>query len=46
MYGWRTRIGVIVPSCNVTLEPEFYRMVPEGISVHFASARILEDTPE
>lgn len=46
MHGWRARLGVIVPSCNVILEPELYKMVPEGISVHFARARILEDTPE
>ena len=33
-YGWRGRIGLIAPSTNTSLEPEFYRMAPEGVSVH------------
>lgn len=33
-YGWRGRIGLIAPSTNTTLEPEFYRMCPEGVAVH------------
>jgi arylmalonate decarboxylase len=33
-YGWRGRIGLIAPSTNTTLEPEFYRMCPEGIAIH------------
>src|SRR4051794_40815323 len=35
-YGWRGRIGLIAPSTNTTLEPEFWRMAPEGISIHVA----------
>ena len=34
MYGWRARIGLIIPSANFTMEPEFYKMVPEGVTVH------------
>lgn len=42
MYGYRGRIGLIVPSSNTTNEPEFRRWAPAGVSVH--SARMtLED---
>ncbi|MEZ0290659.1 MAG: aspartate/glutamate racemase family protein [Sulfolobales archaeon] len=34
MYGWRGRIGVIIPSSNTTMEAEFWKMAPEGISIH------------
>lgn len=34
MYGWRKRIGLLVPSQNTTMEPEFYKMVLEGITIH------------
>jgi maleate isomerase len=36
MFGWRARIGVLVPPGNPTVEPEFYMMAPEGVTVHFA----------
>lgn len=36
LYGWRARIGLLVPSSNTTMEMEFHRVVPEGISVHTA----------
>jgi len=36
MYGWRGRIGVIIPAVNTTFEPECYRLAPEGVSFHFA----------
>lgn len=36
MYGWRGRIGLLVPSINTTMETEFWRLVPEGVSVHTA----------
>lgn len=35
MYGWRARLGVLVPSGIVATEPEFACMVPEGVSCHF-----------
>lgn len=36
MYGWRGRIGLIVPSSNTTCEGEFHRMAPEGVSIQTA----------
>jgi len=46
MIGWRGRLGVLVPSANIVLEPDMYRMVPPGVSVHFSRVWITEDTPE
>lgn len=42
MYGWRARIGLIVPSANTVNEPEFQKTAPSGVSVH--SARMLHET--
>lgn len=36
MYGWRGRIGLLVPSINTTMETEFWRIAPRGVSVHAA----------
>jgi maleate cis-trans isomerase len=33
-YGWRGRIGLIAPSTNTSLEPEFSRMAPDGVAVY------------
>jgi maleate cis-trans isomerase len=47
MYGWRGRIGLLVPSINTTMETEFWQIAPRGVSVH--SARIAggrHGTPE
>ncbi len=38
MYGWRARIGLLVPSINTIMEPEVQRTAPDGVTVH--SARI------
>jgi len=42
-YGWKAKIGLIVPSTNTINEPEFYRLAPSGISVH--TARVLNTGP-
>ncbi len=34
MYGVRARIGLIIPSSNIVIEPEFDVMKPQGVSVH------------
>jgi maleate cis-trans isomerase len=38
-YGYRAKIGLIVPSTNTVNEPEFNMMAPAGVSIH--SARIM-----
>lgn len=35
MFGWRARIGFLVPPGNPTVEPEMMQLVPEGVSLHF-----------
>lgn len=35
MYGWRARLGVLVPSGIIAIEPEFRLMTPEGVSCHY-----------
>lgn len=37
-YGWRAKIGLIVPSTNTINEPEFYRLAPEGVTIHTGRA--------
>ncbi|MFB6311004.1 MAG: aspartate/glutamate racemase family protein [Salinirussus sp.] len=34
MYGWRARLGLLVPSSNTTNEPEFAAVLPDGVSLH------------
>jgi maleate isomerase len=33
-YGWRAKIGLIYMASSTVMEPEFYAMAPEGVSVH------------
>jgi len=40
-YGWRGKIGLIVPSTNTINEPEFWRMAPEGVTIHTARVLLL-----
>ena len=40
MYGWRARIGLIIAHSNTTMEPEFSRVAPEGVSVHAARVKV------
>ena len=44
MYGWRGRIGLIVPSTNTVNEPDFYRHLPDGVSVHTARMRLDQES--
>jgi len=39
-----TRLGLIIPSSNTTMEPEFYRILPESFTVHSCRLRLGEVT--
>lgn len=36
MRGWRAKLGLIVPSTNSTMEPDFCTLAPAGVTVHTA----------
>jgi len=40
------RLGVLIPSGNTVMEPDFYRMIPESFTAHFARIRLERDTEE
>lgn len=35
MYGWRARLGILVPSGIIAMEPEFNLVTPVGVSCHY-----------
>ena len=40
-YGYRAKIGLIIPSTNTINEPEFNKLSPNGISIHSARIKLL-----
>jgi len=46
IYGWAGKIGLVIPSNNTVIEPEFWAAAPARVTVH--SARVLShgNTPE
>jgi len=40
------RIGLLVPSSNTTVEPEFYRALPREVTLHTARLYLTQITPE
>jgi len=36
VYGWRGRIGIIIPADNAVLEPDFHRLAPDGVTTHIS----------
>ncbi len=34
MYGWRGRLGLILPNVNTVMEPEFNSVLPEGVTCY------------
>ena len=46
MYGWRGRLGLIVPSSNTTMEMELHEALPEGVSLHTARVPLRNVTEE
>ncbi len=45
-YGYRGKIGLIVPSTNTVNEPEFWRLAPVGVSIHTARMLLLGKATE
>jgi maleate cis-trans isomerase len=45
-YGYRGKIGLIVPSTNTVNEPEFNLMAPRGVSIHGARMLLLGKATE
>jgi maleate isomerase len=41
-----SRIGLLVPSSNTTVEPEFYRALPRGVTLHTARLFLTRIAPE
>ena len=46
MYGWRARVGLILPSLNATMEPELNRLAPEGVAFHATRLLLEKADPE
>jgi maleate isomerase len=40
------RLGVIVPSSNTVVEPDFTRHLPDDVGLHTARMRLVETTPD
>src|SRR5438876_4043935 len=41
--GWRGKFGVVAPSTNTVVQPEFDTMRPRGVTSHFARIHIPND---
>jgi len=41
-----SRIGLLVPSSNTTVEPEFYHALPPGVTLHVARLFLTQIAPE
>jgi maleate isomerase len=41
-----SRVGLLLPSSNTTMEPDLYRMAPKDVTVHTARMMLREVTPE
>lgn len=44
--GWRRKFGVIAPSTNTSVQPEYDDMRPQGVTNHFCRAWIPDDPVE
>ncbi len=44
-FGWRARIGMILPSANRVAEPELMDMLPAGISLHTTRIKLAGTSP-
>lgn len=42
--GWRRVFGVLAPSTNTVVEPDFYRMIVPGVTAHIGRIHIKDQT--
>ncbi|GAA2211633.1 aspartate/glutamate racemase family protein [Nonomuraea monospora] len=42
--GWRRKFGVLAPSTNTIVEPDFYRMTVPGVTAHFSRIHIRDQS--
>jgi len=40
-YGWRARLGMLLPSGNAAAEPQFAAMLPAGVSLHTTRLKLV-----
>lgn len=45
-YGWRLRLGMLLPSSNAVAEPEIAGMLPFGVSLHTTRLRLVGSAKE
>ena len=45
-YGSRARVGLIVPSPNTVAETEFWRMAPDGVTIHTTRMLLAEKSKD
>jgi len=43
-FGWRMRLGMLLPSSNLVAEPEIPAMLPEGVSLHTTRLKLAGST--
>lgn len=43
MYGWRAKLGLLIPANNTVIEPELQSSLPEGVSLH--ATRMIVEVP-
>jgi len=43
-FGWRLRLGMLLPSSNPVAEPEIARILPDGVSLHTTRLKLAGST--
>lgn len=46
MFGWRAKLGSMVPSGNRVVEPSYHKIHIDGVSFHYSKISIKKDTKE
>jgi len=45
-YGWRARLGMLLPSGNAAAEPQISAMLPDGVSLHTTRLKLTGSTDD